>query len=217
MLNFTTLTVIKNLYAAFTMMQIQVFFFFHEMGSTERDPLVQKFYQFRESELPSFFFCSSSFEWTDKASRNSKKVVKEKSGKKPEQCDERDIKKRHCYSILFLFIFSIFSFLMFTHSLSLYKKKYVQYWLILKGEKKRDSLSLSLFTPILVERQHFIPQVPKKQPSVCYPTQHYWLSFFSLFSFSANCKLQQPFVFNPTLSSPKHPIRTFYCVTMEEK
>lgn len=27
---------------------------------------------------------------------------------------------------------------------------------------------VSLFTPILVERQHFIPQVPEKQLSVCY-------------------------------------------------
>lgn len=74
------------------------------------------------------------------------------------------------------------------------------------GFLSRDKKKGALSTPILVERQHFIREVPKKQPSVCYPTKHYWLFFCPSLSVSANCN--DLLSYNPTSSPPTHLIIT---------
>lgn len=49
-------------------------------------PVIQIF--FIQTQSASLLFPHHPFEWTDKASRNSKEVIKGKGGKKPD-CDER--------------------------------------------------------------------------------------------------------------------------------
>lgn len=100
---------------------------FMQMGFHQKGPLhgmgpkIQIFImaQGEKESFPPFY--TSAFEWTDRASRNSKTVLKGKGGKKPAECVMKDKKGHthilylfHCFSLPH-FPFSCLSFVLYMH------------------------------------------------------------------------------------------------------
>ena len=110
---------------------------FHGINKSHKKyPRFKIYYTHAEIACPSFFHITFFELWTDKCSRNSKKVVKRKVGLKEGWTVMRDKKE-----IVFLFFLGWFYFLLHVYHLFFVYK----YLVIKKREKKKrkgDSLSL---------------------------------------------------------------------------